>query len=296
VEVSTQPFSSDFHDGISLHIENRRKAENFKMTINCLALDYDGTISPFNVSRSKSKVPEKTGAVLQKIGRLIPIVIVTTKDLSFVTARTRFAHAWSAVSGLERKIGETIHERRDYEHRLENVSLAIEYAKSRITDMGVEIEEKRNISQRPIAFCVDWRRARDVETAMKEADNVANHCKALGLKLIRHECQPFFDVYPVSIDKGVALKEMLKELKLKNGVLYLGDSEADNPAFEISDISVGVVHEETCLQKLVCDYVVEFEDVPLFLSRLLANRLLFDSGFPMIRMNLKEIRHECIKE
>ena len=64
MEVSTQPFSSDFHDGISLHIENRRKAENFKMTINCLALDYDGTISSFNVSRSKSKVPEKTGAVL----------------------------------------------------------------------------------------------------------------------------------------------------------------------------------------------------------------------------------------
>lgn len=266
------------------------------MTVNCLVLDYDGTISPLDVSRSKSRVPEKTRAVLQKMGRLIPIVIVTTKDLAFVTTRTPFAHSWSAVSGLERKIGDTIQKRRGYGHKLRNVSLAIEYAKSHITDTGVEIEEKRDMSQRPIAFCVDWRQARDALTAMKEADAVADYCTALGLKLIRHDCQPFFDVYPVSVDKGVALKEMLNELKLKNGVLYIGDSEADNPAFEASNVSVGVIHDETCRQKLVCDYFVDFEEVSSFLSRLMANRLLFDSGFPMIRVNPEEMRQGCIKE
>jgi trehalose-phosphatase len=289
LNVSTQPFSSDLHDEFSPHSENRLcEAEAFKMIVCCLALDYDGTISPLDVSRSKSRVPEKTFTLLQKIGRLIPIVIVTTKDLSFVTTRTPFAHAWSAVSGLERKIDGTIQKRRGYGHKLENVSLAIEYAKSHITDTGVEIEEKHNMSKRPIAFCVDWRQAGDAVTAMKEADAVADCCEALGLKVMRHGCQPFLDVYPMSIDKGVALKEMLKELKLKNGVLYLGDSEADNPAFEASDVSVGVVHENACPQLLACDYVLKFEDVFSFLSKLLANSLLFDSRFPMIQVNLEE--------
>ncbi len=293
MKVSTQPFSSDFHDEFPLHLESRRKAEPFKMAVNCLVSDYDGTISPLDVPRSKSRVSEKTRIMLQKIGSLIPIVIVTTKDLAFVTARTPFVYSWSAVSGLERKIGDTIQKRRGYGHKLRNVSLAIEYAKSHISGTGVEIEEKRNMSHRSIAFCVDWRQAKDAVTAMKEADAVADHCKSLGLKLIRHEGQPFFDVYPVSIDKGVALKEMLKELKLKNGVLYLGDSEADNPAFEASDVSVGVIHTKTRLQKLVCDYVVKFEDVSSFLSRLLANGLMFDSGFPMIRVNLEEMRRSA---
>jgi len=286
-------FSSDSRDGSSPQLKNRCNAEAFKMTVNSLFLDYDGTISPLDVSRSKSRVPEKTRAMLQKIGRLIPIVIVTTKDLSFVTARTPFAHAWSAVSGLETKIGDTVQKRRSYEHKLRSVSLAIEYAKSHITEIGVEIEEKRNIRQRQIAFCVDWRQAKDALTAMKEADAVADYCKSLGLKLIRHECQPFFDVYPVSVDKGVALKQILKELKLKKGVLYIGDSEADNPAFRASDISVGVLHKKTCIQKLVCDYLVKFEDVSSFLDKLLVNRLLFDSGFPMISMNLKEMRQNA---
>jgi len=259
------------------------------MAVNCLALDYDGTVSPMGVPRRESRVPEKTYRVLQEIGSLIPVVIVTTKDLSFVTKRTRFAYAWSGVSGLERKIGDTIARRRGYQRRLRNVSSAIEYAKSHITDAGVEIEEKRDVHKRPIAFCIDWRRARNVLAAIKDIDETADYCKLLGLKLIRYGCQPFFDVYPVPVDKGVALKDVLEELRLKRGILYVGDSEADNPAFEVSDLGVGVIHERICRQKLICDYFVRFEDVSSFLSKLLANGLLFDSAFSMIRPNLEEM-------
>jgi hypothetical protein len=89
---------------------------------------------------------------------------------------------------------------------------------------------------------------------------------------------------------------MLKELKSKDGVLYMGDTEADNPAFERSDVSVGVIHEETCVEKLACDYLVKFEDVSSFLGRLLANHSLFDSSFPMIRRNFEKVRRQCTKE
>jgi hypothetical protein len=59
----------------------------------------------------------------------------------------------------------------------------------------------------------------------------------------------------------------------------------DNPAFRASTISVGVLHAETPLKLLDCDYFVKFEDVPLFLKALLANDLRFSSDFSMIRTN-----------
>jgi hydroxymethylpyrimidine pyrophosphatase-like HAD family hydrolase len=125
---------------------------------------------------------------------------------------------------------------------------------------------------------------------------VAVYCEELGLKVVGYGCQPFFDVYPLLVDKGRALEEMLRELKSKKGVLYMGDSEADNPAFEVSDVSVGVIHKETCPEKLACDYLVKFEDVSSFLDMILANHFLFDSGFPMIRRNSEKVRGLCTKE
>jgi hydroxymethylpyrimidine pyrophosphatase-like HAD family hydrolase len=165
-----------------------------------------------------------------------------------------------------------------------------------LTGYGIEIEEKRDMHRRTIAFCVDWRRAQDTKDTVKEKDKVAVYCKELGLQVVGYEHQPFFDVYPLPIDKGRALEEILRELKLKNGVLYMGDSEADNPAFERSDVSVGVIHKETCPEKLACEYLVKFEDVSSFLDRILANHFLFDSGFPMIRRNFEKVRRQCTKE
>jgi len=280
------PFSSDINDGSLLCLESGCN-KDFKMTVNCLVLDYDGTISPLSRSRSKSGVPVETQAVLQEISEFIPIAIVTTKDLSFVEARTPFACAWSAVGGLERKVGGIIQKRPGYEHKLRNIFVAIEYAKSHLNLAGVEIEEKRDMNRRSIAFCLDWRQAKDSVAAMKEADAVANYCKSLDLKLVKNEGQPFLDLYPMSIDKGTALRELLKELRLKKGILYMGDSEADNFAFAVADVGVGVVHMENCGQGLVCNYLVKFEDVSAFLRRLLENRFFFESDFPMIWMNAK---------
>jgi len=207
------------------------------------------------------------------------------KDLGFVMPRTPFAHAWSAMGGLETQIGKRVLKRECLESRLPTISHAIDYARSHITAAGVEIEEKQDSEGRTIAFCVDWRRTKDPEAAKCQAEVVANYCKALKLSLLRYENRPFYDVYPVAPDKGKALQETLEELAVKSGVLYLGDSEMDNPAFRASSISVGVLHGETPLNLLDCDYLVKFEDVPRFLKALLVNDLRFRSDFPMIRTN-----------
>jgi hypothetical protein len=207
------------------------------------------------------------------------------KDLSFIMPRTPFARAWSALGGLEIRIGKRVLKKEPLEHRLKNVSLAFDYAKSHIKEPHVEIEEKQDSEGRTIAFCVDWRMTEGSKTARRETEHVASYCQTLGLKLIRYETQPFYDVYPVFPDKGWALQEMLHGLTVENGVLYLGDSQTDNSAFKSSNISVGVIHDETPVDALDCDYLVTFEQVPDFLNMLVANDLLFSSDFPMLKVN-----------
>jgi trehalose-phosphatase len=262
------------------------KAEPRKICLKCLSSDYDGTISPLNVSRAESRVPLETRVMLAQIGRFLPISIFTMKDLSFVMPRTPFAHAWSAIGGLEMRIGKRTLKKECLEQALSSVSVALEYAKSQITSSGVEVEEKQDSEGRTVALCVDWRQTSDLKTAKQEVEQVATYCKTLKLRVIRYEAQPFYDVCPLAPDKGRALKEILGELEVKKGgVLYLGDSEMDNSAFRASSVSVGVIHDDTPLETLDCDYFVEFDEVSGFLNTLLANNLLFSSDFPMIKTN-----------
>jgi len=264
----------------------RDKIESKKTSIKCLSSDYDGTISPLNVSRLESRVPLETRVMLGQIGRFLPISIITMKDLSFIMPRTPFAYAWSAIGGLEMRIGKRVLKREDLEHKLRSISIALDYAKSQITISGAEIEEKQDSEGQTVAFCVDWRRVSNPMEAKRRAERVAAFCRAARLRVIRSEGQPFYDVYPVAPDKGRALQEMLEELALNNaGILYLGDSEMDNSAFKASTVSVGVQHDETVLDKLDCEYFVEFKRVPEFLNALMANNFLFTPDLPMIKIN-----------
>lgn len=255
------------------------------MGIEYVSSDYDGTISPLNATRDESRVPLETRVMLRQISRFVPISIITMKDLPFIIPRTPFAHAWSGIGGLEMRIGRRVLKRECLEEKLPSVSRAIDYAKSHIADRGVEIEEKQDSEGHTIAFCIDWRQAEDSRKAKQEVEHVADRCQALGLRLMSYETQPFYDVYPITPDKGLALQEILNELAVERGVLYMGDSETDNPAFRASGVSLGVVHDETDLEALDCDYLVEFGRVPDFLNALLSDNLLFSPDFPMIKKN-----------
>ena len=267
------------------HENKKNNVAPRKMSIKCLSSDYDGTISPLNVSRSESHVPLETRTMLRQIGRLMPISIITMKDLPFVMPRTPFAHAWSAIGGLEVQVGKRVFKRECLEPLLPSISLAIDYARKHITALGVEIEEKQDSEGHTVAFCADWRRTKDSSEVKLEVERVGKYCEGLGLRLLRYQNQPFYDVYPVAPDKGRALQETLNELAVKSGVLYLGDSEMDNSAFRASDISLGVIHEDTPLKALDCDYLLKFEHVPRFLKTLIANNLQFSSDFSMIEIN-----------
>lgn len=268
------------YNEVSLH-ETRVKS---------LFLDYDGTISPLKASRSDSQVPTETRMMLQRISRCIPIIIVSSKDLSFLLPRTPFAHAWCGIAGIETKIGNTIKEHAIPETALERIALSLQYAKSNATDSDMLVEEKRDSNGRIVAFCLDWRRASETQAVRARADMIASYCEKLDLKVFRYPGRPFYDVYPVWVDKGNAVREIRKELKLEDGTLYMGDSEVDNLAFSACDISLGVTHDDGIEQNLACDYSVRYGEVADFLTMLLANDLFFSSSFPMVTTSPRKMR------
>jgi HAD superfamily hydrolase (TIGR01484 family) len=245
-----------------------------------LFLDYDGTISPLNVTREKSAVPQETAVILQSIKQIIPVGVLTTKDMSFICQRTPFASAWCAIGGLEIKIGEKLITDERVQKALPYISMALRYAREN-GGKQLFIEEKQSLKGQTLAFCVDWRQANNPKQAKTTADNIFDYCLRLHLNAVKYEEQPFIDVYPCAIDKGEALAEMKKHLGLTKGIMYFGDSKVDNPAFNTAEISVGVLHEETHAN-LTCDYYVKFEDVAGLLHHLKANAMVFSRNFPEI--------------
>jgi hypothetical protein len=94
----------------------------------------------------------------------------------------------------------------------------------------------------------------------------------------------FMDVYALYCNKGMAFDLVADDiLNIKTseegdegeGILYLGDSENDNPAFSKASISIGIISDKRLTAKLDCQYVIEFKKLYGFLERLIKSKFVF---------------------
>jgi hydroxymethylpyrimidine pyrophosphatase-like HAD family hydrolase len=150
------------------------------------------------------------------------------------------------------------------------------------TRENLMIERKETDDENLIGFCIDWRLARNWDEAKRRAAPLLAHCRDEGLYVVESEISPFANVFPIKVDKGDAFLKLKEAMGVNGAIVYLGDSEVDDPAFELAEISVGVKHRRI-MPKLRCKYRIEFFEMENFLSKLLDSD--FDFQEDMVQKN-----------
>jgi len=97
-----------------------------------------------------------------------------------------------------------------------------------------------------------------------------------------YSTHPFIDVYVTKLNKGGAFDSVVSKLyeimNIKGKIIYLGDSENDNPAFRKADISIGVNSDNRLNPTLDCTYSIKYENLSIFLRRLVDNDFYFSKS------------------
>jgi len=246
----------------------------YRLKIRALFCDYDGTLAPLNVPRSRSRVPDSLAKTMWRVSKSIPIAIVTAKDYASIAARTPFADAWACVYGVETVIknGE-----KRVDHPLPDFSGVLDLAKGMPSHSHLEV--KRTSSGDICGVCIEWKRKDAPGTELLNT-NIAR-IRGLGMQVLYYSLYPMLDIIPPRHDKGVAVGVLQQMLQIKSGVLYVGDTQADNPAFAMADARIGIQNDWS-EGTLDCDYLVSRRQLGRFLTALLENRFEFSPDLPCI--------------
>jgi HAD superfamily hydrolase (TIGR01484 family) len=242
--------------------------------IEAIFSDYDGTLCPLELRREEAYIAPRLKRLLTKASKRIPIGIITTKDLSFIKDRVPFAHGIAATCGLELQVGDKM----ITDERIHNPEKKIEKvyreALSRMLQIrdNISVERKETEDGQLMAFCIDWRLTRDWAEAQRKTAPILAFCRQEGQYVVESNISPFANVFPMEVSKGEAFLKLREQMGVTGPVMYLGDSEVDNAAFELADVSVGIKHRRT-MPDLICKYRLEFFELDSFLSNLI------DAGF-----------------
>lgn len=249
--------------------------------IDAIFTDYDGTIAPSNVPREESRVPKPILSTLVDLSSKLFIAVVTSKDYHFIKSRTcAFAKAWACITGLDVRLAASIsEERRGYiaKETMESLrrtkSLHVNRSLTRIKaklPQGVIIEHKRASDRRKtrLGFSIDW--TGGPMLTRSEVKSIVKDIEADGLYVTHSPWETYIDAFACKPSKGAAVSILRSLLGFSGRMLYLGDSDADNDAFDKADISIGIDHGQPT-ETLRCRYLLRSDDLGIFLQALLEN-------------------------
>lgn len=264
--------------------------------------DYDGTLCSAMAARDSSlgrnRIPRSLRMVLEQISHHIPICIISSKDYSFLEETVSFARVISCIMGIEILSFEPAAGPQPT-HRILTASEVELSANSKVLEglarsvesanelAGVVVEKKHTLDNVLAGVTVDWRQAKDWDFCKKGVRRIvsAELTKLSGptrLFLQEYASHPFLDLYSVKCSKGEAFDFVLSELAGQDGcrlraydVMYLGDSENDNPAFSKAGIAIGVRSDSRLKPRLQCQNSIELDMLAGFLLRLKDNGFRF---------------------
>jgi hydroxymethylpyrimidine pyrophosphatase-like HAD family hydrolase len=165
----------------------------------------------------------------------------------------------------------------------------------------IKVERKYTSDRRVLAgITLDWSYTKNWDYYKKGVQHfvcalvtrLSQRQQPINLYLQKYNSHPFVDLYSIECNKGIGFDAVLSEIystsrkgsgdnRITNNtigpesVLYLGDSENDNPAFRKAGLSIGVQSDSRLTPRLECQYVINFDMVADFLLRLRDNQLIF---------------------
>jgi len=249
--------------------------------------DYDGTLCPLELRREEAFISPRLRRLLTKASKQVKLGIITTKDLSFIKDRVPFAHGIAATCGLEMQVNDRIildDRIREPDRKVEKAYRTVLARIIQIRD-NIMIERKETEDGNLVAFCIDWRLSRNWDEARRSSMPLLTYCKEEGLYVIESDISPFANVFPMEVSKGEAFTKLRAEMNVTGPSMYWGDSEVDNPAFELADVSIGIKHRRI-MPELSCKYRLEFFELENFLMRLIESDFEFDEG--MVEKNTRD--------
>ena len=244
--------------------------------------------------------------ILWEISNKITIGIISTKDFNFLHYRTRFASILSCMMSIEtitikHSKSETCYKDNCIQKSMLNIDSKILKMNSQklesligqilVKFKDLSIDRKLTLNQNLLAgITIDWRHLDDWNSIKKQVESFIlnivnnennNNISKYPLFVQTYSSHPFIDIYSTVCSKEIAYDNLCNIIRLHNNkidnknIIYLGDSENDNPAFRKADISIGIKSDERLNPKLDCQYMINFNQLPKFLMNLLKNDFIF---------------------
>ena len=176
------------------------------------------------------------------------------------------------------------------QYNSELLSQLAEEIASRFNEISIEYKFIVSHKKTLTGLTMDWRNMDDwksfkvksepqLRKAIFEKQKELQQGRPNSIHIQTYVTHPFIDVYAAKCDKDMAYDAVTSKIPItdraRQKVMYLGDSENDNPAFRKADVSIGVKSDERLNPNLDCKYTVGFDRLAGFLKKLHNDNFLF---------------------